>query len=180
MYTRCCNLSSLHPAAGRRAQREDEQHGHTGAPTEARARETIRMEAAPPSCAAPAAADWAVSDDETAADAARREAIARDLCASGDEGGYAGGGRATVPAAGGRNAAAVCDWLQIIQVSELARNSFAERRTDEAELGRIRNRLAGPPRQCAEQLEELRDTYGLTTLGERCRFLAALDEFMVS
>ena len=56
-----------------------------GAPTEARARETIRMEAAPPSCAAPAAADWVVSDDETAADAARREAIARDLCASGDE-----------------------------------------------------------------------------------------------
>lgn len=138
----------------------------------------------PPALATATAADWGVSDDESPADAARREAIARDLCASGDEAGYTSIGRTAASATTGRSAAAVRDWLQMIrerdQISELARERFATEGTDEAELGRIRRKLEGAPKQCNLQLEELRDRYGLRTLGERCRFLAALDEFMVS
>ena len=138
----------------------------------------------PPALVEPTAqADW-VSADESAADAARREAIARDLCASGDEAGYTSLGRTAPSATTGRSAAAVRTWLQMIrerdQISELARERFVEEGTDEAELGRIRRKLEGPPKQCNQQLEELRDRYRLRTLGERCRFLAALDEFMLS
>jgi hypothetical protein len=137
----------------------------------------------PPALVSTARSDW-VSDDESAADAARREAVARDLCASDDEAGYTSLGRTAPSATTGRTAAAVRDWLQMIrerdQISELARERFVQEGTDEAELGRIRRKLEGPPKQCNQQLEELRDRYRLRTLGERCRFLAALDEFMVS
>ena len=67
-----------------------------------------------------------------------------------------------------------------LAVPSADRERFVKERTDEAELGRIRRKLEGPPKQCSLQLEELRDRYGLQTLGERCRFLSALDEFMVS
>ena len=112
--------------------------------------------------------------DESAADAARRAAIARDLCGSGDEAGPA----ATAGVANRLSAAAVRDWLQMVSIGEPARERFAERGTDGAELGQMRRRLAGPPKRCATQLEELKDVYGLSTLGERCRFVAALEEFI--
>lgn len=137
----------------------------------------------PPALVSAARVDW-VSDDESPSDVARREAIARDLCASGDEAGYTSYGRTAPSATTGRSAAAVRDWLQMIrerdQISELARERFVQEGTDEAELGRIRRKMDGPPKHCNQQLEELRDRYRLRTLGERCRFLAALDEFMVS
>ena len=120
------------------------------------------------------------AEDESAADAARRAAIARDLCGSGDEG---GGGPAAAAAPGGAaanrlSAAAVRDWLQMVSISEPARERFAEHGTDGAELGQMSRRLAGPPKRCTKQLDELKDVYGLRTLGERCRFVAALEEFI--
>ena len=122
--------------------------------------------------------------EESAEAAARRDRLARELCAGGGGGGGEGGaarrGRHGDGSAGRLGGAAVREWLALIDISEPARDSFVRRGTDGAALGEIRKKLAGPPRRCAAQLEELSAVHQLRTLGERCRFVAALDELFMA
>ena len=64
----------------------------------------------------------------------------------------------------------------------LACSQLTNESIDEITLHHMRAKLVdgGRPAQCNRQLAELRDRYGLKSLGERLRFLTAIDELASS
>ena len=83
---------------------------------------------------------------------------------------------------------AVHRWLCILhqqgRISKQARDQFANVGTDEDALLKIRRKLSvcgsRAQRNLAAQLDELEKCYGLRTLGERLRFVSALEELAAS
>ena len=74
-----------------------------------------------------------------------------------------------------QEAAALVWWLDGLAIAERAKERFVSEKMDGESLARMRRNLSAPAR-CNAQLSELRDTYGLETLGDRLRFMAALEQ----